>query len=103
MRLGYTKQAKELTTGRKMAEWLGFVSGHALQDVEDAFARFRSGQNEHLKPRKKFKNDRFTLPGEDVEFRRLNKNNGAIRLSKTGEASHERIRPSHGTPKTKRG
>jgi hypothetical protein len=52
VRLDYTKQVKELTTGREMVEWLGFARGHALQDVEDALARFRSGQNEHLKPPK---------------------------------------------------
>jgi hypothetical protein len=36
VRLDYTKQVKELTTGREMVEWLGFARGHALQDVEDA-------------------------------------------------------------------
>jgi putative transposase len=88
VRLDYNTQAKELTTCRAMADWLAFAPVHALQyalqSLEDAFARFRSGQNAHPTPRKKFKNDAFTLPAEDVEFRRLNKNVGAINLPKIG-------------------
>jgi hypothetical protein len=38
---------------------------------------------------------RSRLPGEDVEFRRLSRNSGAIKLPKTGEVSRERIRLSH--------
>ena len=86
--LDYNMQAKELTTCRTMADWLTFTPVHALQyalqSLEDAFARFRSGQNDHPTPRKKFKNDAFTLPAEDVEFKRLNKNVGAIKLPKIG-------------------
>jgi hypothetical protein len=59
-------------------------------------AGFRSGQNEHLKPRQEFKERPVhVLPGEDVEFRRLSRNSGAIKLPKTGEVSRERIRLSH--------
>jgi hypothetical protein len=46
-------------------------------------------------PARSSRNDPFTLPGEDVEFRRLSRNSGAIKLPKTGEVSRERIRLSH--------
>lgn len=88
VRLDYNKQAKEITTCRAMADWLKFAPVHAvqyaLQHLEDAFARFFSGQNHHPTPRKKFKDDTFTLPAEDVEFKRLNKHHGAIKLPKIG-------------------
>jgi putative transposase len=98
--LDYNKQARELTTCREMADWLDFTPGHALQyalmNVEDAFARFLSGQNRFPTPRKKFKNDAFTLPAEDVEFRRLNKNHGVINLPKIGEVRFRGYRPLGG-------
>jgi len=100
VRLDYNTQAKELTACREMAEWLDAVPVHALQyalmHIEDAFARFTSGQTDHPTPRKKFKNDAFTLPAEDVEFRRLNKNHGAISLPKIGEVRFRGYRPLGG-------
>jgi putative transposase len=100
VRLDYNKQAKQLTTCRETADWLDFTPGHALQyalmNVEDAFARFLSGQNRFPAPRKKFKNDAFTLPAEDVEIRRLNNNHGVINLPKIGEVRFRGYRPLGG-------
>jgi hypothetical protein len=69
--LAYVSQAKELTGRRAAVDWLDFAPVHALQnalrDLDEAFSRFFKGIAGYPKPRKKFKNDSFTLPGEDVE------------------------------------
>jgi putative transposase len=74
-RLDYHGQARELTLERAKRDWLDFAPVHALQyalrHLEDAFARFLSGLNRFPKPRKKFRDGSFTLPAEDVEFKRL--------------------------------
>ncbi len=52
--------------------------------VEQAFHRLFAGLCAFPKPRKKFLNDSFMLPAEDVTFRRLTRNYGPIRLPKIG-------------------
>src|SRR5262249_52333802 len=63
--LAYVPQAKELTVRRAAKNWLEFVPIHALQnalrDLDDAFSRFFKKLCGHPTPRKKFKNDSFTL------------------------------------------
>ena len=98
--LGYVLQAKELTGRRSVKDWLNFAPIHALQnalrDLDEAFSRFFKGLCGHPTPRKKFKNDSFTLPAEDVEFKRLNKNVGAIKLPKIGWVRFHGYRPLRG-------
>jgi putative transposase len=100
LRLDYHAQARELTLERAKRDWLAFAPVHALQyalrHLEDAFARFLSGLNRFPKPRKKFRDDSFTLPAEDVAFKRLNKNHGAIRLPKIGWVHLRGYRPLGG-------
>jgi putative transposase len=61
-------QAKELTSRRATTDWLDFAPIHALQnalrDLDEAFSRFFEGLCGHPTPRKKSKNDSFTLPAE---------------------------------------
>jgi putative transposase len=87
-RLNYVSQARELTELRAEVDWLKAAPVHALQNalraVEDAFQRFFAGLGGYPKERKTFVDDSFTLPAEDVAFRRPNKNQGAIRLPKIG-------------------
>jgi putative transposase len=98
--LAYVPQAKELTGRRATTDWLDFTPIHALQnalrDLDEAFSRFFKGLCGHPKPRKKFKNDSFTLPAEDVEFKRLNKHLGAIKLPKIGLVRFRGFRPLGG-------
>lgn len=98
--LAYVPQAKELTGRRAATDWLDFAPVHALQnalrDLDEAFVRFLSGLCGFPTPRKKFKNDSFTLPAEDVEFKRLNKNHGAIKLPKIGWVRFRGYRPLGG-------
>jgi len=98
--LAYVPQAKELTVRRAAKNWLEFVPIHALQnalrDLDDAFSRFFKKLCGHPTPRKKFKNDSFTLPAEDVEFKRLNKRHGAIKLPKIGWVRFRGYRPLGG-------
>ena len=88
-------------TGRRAAiDWINFVPVHALQyalrALDTAFQRFFAGLGGDPKPRKKFKDDSFTLPAEDVEFKRLNKNHGAINLPKIGRVHFRGYRPLGG-------
>src|SRR5215813_12852837 len=98
--LAYVPQAKELTVRRAAKNWLEFVPIHALQnalrDLDDAFSRFFKKLCGHPTPRKKFKNDSFTLPAEDVKFKRLNKRHGAIKLPKIGWVRFRGYRPLGG-------
>src|SRR5262252_2488847 len=98
--LAYVPQAKELTVRRAAKNWLEFVPIHALQnalrDLDEAFSRFFKKLCGHPTPRKKFKNDSFTLPAEDVEFKRLNKRHGAIKLPKIGWVRFRGYRPLGG-------
>src|SRR5262244_2505029 len=98
--LAYVPQAKELTVRRGAKNWLEFVPIHALQnalrDLDEAFSRFFKKLCGHPTPRKKFKNDSFTLPAEDVEFKRLNKRHGAIKLPKIGWVRFRGYRPLGG-------
>lgn len=55
-----------------------------MRGLENAFQRFFGGLGAYPKRRRKFRDDSFTLPAEDVALRRLNKNHGAIRLPKIG-------------------
>jgi putative transposase len=87
-RINYVSQARELTEVRAEVDWLKAAPVHALQNalraVEDAFQRFFAALGGYPTPRKKFLDDSFTLPAEDVALRRLNQNHGAIRLPKIG-------------------
>jgi putative transposase len=98
--LAYVPQAKELTGRRAAIDWLDFVPVHALQnalrDLDEAFSRFFKKLCGHPTPRKKFKNDSFTLPAEDVEFKRINKNHGAVKLPKIGWVRFRGYRPIGG-------
>src|SRR5262245_18111234 len=98
--LAYVPQAKELTVRRAAKNWLEFVPIHALQnalrDLDEAFSRFFKKLCGHPTPRKKFKNDSFTLPAEDVKFKQLNKRHGAIKLPKIGWVRFRGYRPLGG-------
>lgn len=98
--LAYVQQAKELTGRRATTDWLDFAPVHALQnalrDLDEAFSRFLKGLCGYPTPRKKFKNDSLTLPGEDVEFKRLSKHHGAIKLPKIGWVRFRGFRPLGG-------
>jgi putative transposase len=102
--LAYVPQAKELTGRRASLDWLNFAPVHALQnalrDLDEAFDRFFKGLCRHPTPRKKFINDSFTLPAEDVKFRRVNKNHGIITLPKIGDVKFRGYRDLGGKPKS---
>jgi len=86
--LRYPMQQSDLTKWRHAKEWLMDPPGHALQialqALDDAFQRFLKGLCKHPTPRKKFRDDSFTLMAADVEFKKLNRNHGAIKLPKIG-------------------
>jgi putative transposase len=96
----YVSQARELTTLRDEVDWFKAAPVHALQNalraVEDAFQRFFADLCAFPKPRKKFLNDSFTRPAEDVTFRRLTKNYDAIGLPKISRVKVQ------GLPSTRR-
>src|SRR5262245_15113727 len=95
--LAYVPQAKELTGRRAAIDWLDFVPVHALQnalrDLDEAFSRFFKKLCRHPTPRKKFKNDSFTLPAEDVEFKRINKNHGCRQAPQDRMGAVQRLPP----------
>ncbi len=77
-----------MTSRRATTDGLDFAPisalRNALRDLDEAFSRFFELLCGHPTPRKKFQNDSFTLPAEDVEFKRLNNHHGAIKLPKIG-------------------
>jgi len=88
-RLSYNQQQGEITGLRAEIDWVKAVPVHALQmavrALDNAYQRFFSGLGEYPTPRKKFVNDSFTLPDPSyLDFRRLNKNRGAVKVPKVG-------------------
>jgi putative transposase len=88
-RLSYNQQQGEITDLRADIDWIKAVPIHALQmsvrALDNAFQRFFAGLGEFPTPRKKFVNDSFTLPDPSyLDFKRLNKNRGAIKVPKVG-------------------
>jgi putative transposase len=67
-----------------------------LRDLDEAFSRFFEGLCGHPTPRRKFKNDSFTLPAVDVELKRLSKHHGAIKLPKIRWVRFRGLRPLGG-------
>jgi putative transposase len=99
-RINYISQARELTMLRNEVEWIRAAPVHALQNalhaLDDAFERFFAGLCGYPNPRRKFDNDTLTLLAEDVAFKRLNKNHGAVRLPKIGWVRFRGYRPLGG-------
>jgi putative transposase len=100
-RLSYNQQQSEITDLRADVDWLKAVPVHALQmavrALDNAFQRFLSGLGEYPTPRKKFINDSFTLPDpSDLDFKRLNKNRGAVKVPKVGWVKLVGYRPLGG-------
>jgi putative transposase len=88
-RLSYNQQQGEITNLRAEVDWLAAVPVHALQmavrALDSAWQRFFAGLGEYPTPRKKFVNDSFTLPDPSyLDFKRLNKNRGAVKIPKVG-------------------
>lgn len=89
--IGYVKQCADLPGFKRDQDflWLKEVPAHCLQqalkDLDDAFARFFSGQNRYPQYRKKFENDsfRFVDPKEfeidDSKCKKVNKTTGERR------------------------
>jgi putative transposase len=100
-RLSYNQQQSEITDLRAEVDWLKAVPVHALQmsvrALDNAFQRFFSGLGEFPTPRKKFVNDSFTLPDPSyLDFKRLNKNRGAVKVPKVGWVKLVGYRPLGG-------
>ena len=100
-KLSYNQQQAEITDLRTEVDWLKAVPVHALQmsvrAVDGAFQRFFSGLGEYPTPRKKFLNDSFTLPDPSyLDFKRLNRNRGAIKVPKVGWVKFVGYRPLGG-------
>ncbi len=69
----------------------------AVRALDNAFQRFFSGLGEFPTPRKKFVNDSFTLPDPSyLDFKRLNRKRGAIKLPKVGWVKLVGYRPIDG-------
>jgi putative transposase len=82
-------QCRELTLLRADFDWIseGSVTAQqqALRDLETAFKNFFRGTAGYPTPRKKGVSDRFRIQGNQVEFRRLNRSWGVVKLPKVGE------------------
>lgn len=87
-RLNYVAQARELTALRADCDWIAAVSQtcqqQALRDLDKAYANFFAGRAGYPSPRRKGINDAFRFQGREVEFERLNRNWGRVRLPKIG-------------------
>jgi putative transposase len=88
-KLSYVQQARELTKCRSEFDWLSSIPIHflqnALKDLDLAFQRFFFGASGHPKPRKRFRNDSFRESDPAcIDFKRLNRRKGAVRLPKVG-------------------
>jgi putative transposase len=96
----FLKAQRELARPRARLAAIDFAPINALQnalrDLDEAFSRFFEWLCGHPTRRKKFKNDSFTLPAEDVEFKRLNNHHGAIKLPKIGWVRFRGFRPLGG-------
>lgn len=100
--LCYNQQQAEITHLRAEVDWLKAVPVHALQmavrALDTAYQRFFSGLAKYPKPRKKFRDDSFTLPDPSyLSFKRLNANRGAVKLPKVGWVKFVGYRPLGGT------
>jgi putative transposase len=99
-RVTWVSQKRELTKCREDMDWLDEVPCHLLQnaliELDKAFERFFLGLAGYPQMRKKYKDDSFTFYADDVEFKRLNKNHGAIKLPKIGWVKFCGYRPLGG-------
>jgi putative transposase len=92
-------QLSEITALRAEVAWLAAAPVHALQmavrAVDAAFQRFFMGICGYPQPRKKFREERFTLPDPRyLGFKRLNKNRAC------GETAEGRLGKSGGLSST---
>jgi putative transposase len=87
--ISVASQCRELTMLRAEVEWIaeGSVTAQqqALRDLETAFKNFFRKTADYPTPRKKGVNDSFRFQGNQVEFRRLNRSWGLVKLPKIGE------------------
>jgi putative transposase len=100
-KITYLSQQSEITALRAEVAWLAAAPVHALQmamrAVDGAFQRFFMGLGGYPQPRKKFRDDRFTLPDPNkLGFKRLNKNRAAVKLPKIGWVKLVGYRPLGG-------
>jgi putative transposase len=100
-KITYLSQQSEITLLRAEVDWLAAVPVHALQmaarAVDAAFQRFFMGLADYPQPRKKFRDDSFTLPDPAyLGFKRLNKKRGAIKIPKIGWVKFVGYRPLGG-------
>jgi putative transposase len=99
--IGYHQQQAEITDLRAAHDWLRAVPVHALQmavrAVDTAYQNFFLGLADYPRPRKKFRDDSFTLPDPAyLGFQRLNRNRGAIKVPKLGWIKLVGFRPLGG-------
>ena len=87
--ISVASQCRELTQLRAEVEWIaeGSVTAQqqALRDLDTAFKNFFRKTAEYPTSRKKGVNDSFRIQGNRVEFRRLNRSWGLVKLPKIGE------------------
>jgi putative transposase len=85
----YLSQQVELTARRAEVDWLKAVPVHALQmagrAVDAAFQRFAIGLSDLPQPRRKDRDNSFTLSDPSyLDIKRFNRNHGAIKVPKIG-------------------
>ena len=87
--LSFAQQCREVTDCRAAFDWLAACPVHALQqalkDLDAAFQRFFAGLGGYPRPRRKDDGDGFRLPDPSyLDFKRLSKRMGAIKVPKLG-------------------
>lgn len=102
-RIGYVRQAADLTRLRAEFDWVRAVyvscQQQALRDLDRAFLNFFAGRACYPRRRKKGVDDAFRCPGREVETRRMNGKWSAVRLPKIGWVKFRDTRPIRGAVK----
>lgn len=87
--ISFASQCLELTALRSEFAWIAKGSltaqQQALRDLATSFGNFYEGRSFYPRFKKKGVNDSFRFMGREVEFKRLNKSWGSVRLPKIGE------------------
>lgn len=99
--LNYVMQARELTALRAEFDFIKAVpqasQQFALKALDDAFRKFFKGTAGFPSRKKRGQHEAFTVPGRDIEVRRISARWGEVRLPKIGWVRFRMSRELFGT------
>lgn len=100
-KFSFAQQCREVTECRASFDWLAAVPVHALQqalrDLDTAYQRFFAGLCGYPRPRRKESGHGFRLPDPAyLDFKRLSRRVGAIKVPKLGWIKVREWRPLRG-------